>query len=510
MNKFSRTARSVTFAAIVGLSLGVSAPGMVAQAEGVRIVETANIDFSRKGKITIHKKDITDKDNSRAKNATGDEVDDVVGTGLPGVVFTLQKVKLDLKDPENWSKIPKTVAEAKALGLEEPAITLDPTDEHGDTSKDHLDLGLYVVSEIKAPNGVVTGPDFLVTLPMTDSKGKAWDYDVVVYPKNTKAVATKRVSDANKNQNDVITYTINTPIPTIASGQKISSYVITDDYDESKVSVEKDEDVVVKIEDKIISSDSYTLQRNKDGAGRLEIEFKNSDELNANSGKQVTTTIHAKVKKDVEGEVKNTAGVIFNNPSNENRLITVPTNEVFTYYGNATIVKRDQDEQGKVLQGAEFALYWSADQTCDVTDIKPENQVKGAEGSSLPQDGKFVTDENGKLEIKGLHVTNLEDNDKTVSKQYCLVETKAPAGYVTPNLKDAITPFEIKVEQTDDGNGKIVSHKIIHASKEISNKKNPTPELPMTGGAGVGILAAIGAAIIGAGAWFARRNSAES
>ncbi|MFA1455474.1 LPXTG cell wall anchor domain-containing protein [Corynebacterium diphtheriae] len=32
----------------------------------------------------------------------------------------------------------------------------------------------------------------------------------------------------------------------------------------------------------------------------------------------------------------------------------------------------------------------------------------------------------------------------------------------------------------------------------------------MTGGAGVGILAAIGAAIIGAGAWFARRNSAES
>nr|WP_244659201.1 LPXTG cell wall anchor domain-containing protein [Corynebacterium diphtheriae] len=34
--------------------------------------------------------------------------------------------------------------------------------------------------------------------------------------------------------------------------------------------------------------------------------------------------------------------------------------------------------------------------------------------------------------------------------------------------------------------------------------------MPLTGGAGVGILAAIGAAIIGAGAWFARRNSAEA
>lgn len=508
MNKFSRTARSVTFAAIVGLSLGVAGPGMVAHAEGVRIVEKANIDFSRKGKITIHKKDITDKDNSRAKNATGDEVDEVVGQGLPGVEFTLQKVKLDLQKPENWSKIPKTVDEAKVLGFEGEPITLAPTNESGDTSRDDLDLGLYVVSEKNAPNGVVTGPDFLVTLPMTDSTGKAWDYDVVVYPKNTRAEATKRVSDANKNQGDVITYNVNTPIPTLASKQKISHYEITDDYDESKVSVEKDEDVEVKIEGKTISSGSYTLERNKDG--RLVISFKNFDELNANSGKQVTTTILAKVKKDVEGAVKNTAGVLFNNPSNENRLITVPTNDVFTYYGNATIVKKDQDEQEKVLQGAEFELYWSADRTCDAQDIKSENQVKGAEGSSLPQDGKFVTDEKGKLEIKGLHVTNLEDNDKTVSKQYCLVERKAPAGYVTPKLENAITPFEIKVQHHKDDTGEVESHKIIHVTKEISNKKNPTPELPMTGGAGVGILAAIGAAIIGAGAWFARRNSAES
>lgn len=45
---------------------------------------------------------------------------------------------------------------------------------------------------------------------------------------------------------------------------------------------------------------------------------------------------------------------------------------------------------------------------------------------------------------------------------------------------------------------------------EIKNVRQETPELPLTGGAGVGILAAIGAAIIGAGAWFARRNSAEA
>ncbi|CAB0578307.1 fimbrial protein [Corynebacterium diphtheriae] len=45
---------------------------------------------------------------------------------------------------------------------------------------------------------------------------------------------------------------------------------------------------------------------------------------------------------------------------------------------------------------------------------------------------------------------------------------------------------------------------------KIKNLRQDTPNLPLTGGAGVGILAAIGAAIIGAGVWFARRNSAEA
>ncbi|MHC9829417.1 LPXTG cell wall anchor domain-containing protein [Corynebacterium diphtheriae] len=55
-----------------------------------------------------------------------------------------------------------------------------------------------------------------------------------------------------------------------------------------------------------------------------------------------------------------------------------------------------------------------------------------------------------------------------------------------------------------------MTYEIQNAALTITNKKVEGPNLPMTGGAGVGILAAIGAAIIGAGAWFARRNSAES
>ena len=45
---------------------------------------------------------------------------------------------------------------------------------------------------------------------------------------------------------------------------------------------------------------------------------------------------------------------------------------------------------------------------------------------------------------------------------------------------------------------------------QIDNIKRDTPNLPMTGGAGVGLLGAIGALIAGAGVWFARRNAKKA
>lgn len=93
MNKFSRTARSVTFAAIVGLSLGVAGPGMVAQAETVRVVETANIDFDKPGSITIYKKGLT-AGETPGERAPGTPLDSTKGEGLGGVVYKIEKLML--------------------------------------------------------------------------------------------------------------------------------------------------------------------------------------------------------------------------------------------------------------------------------------------------------------------------------------------------------------------------------------------------------------------------------
>lgn len=504
MNKFSRTARSVTFAAIVGLSLGVSAPGAFAQTDGVQVADVAkaNIDFNKTGSITIFKRDLN---GGTAVPGTGKTIEDpnsIPGKALQGVEFKVEKVNIDLKDPKNWKDLKDlNAAEALGKGLDSQKFDNQTTGPDGKATFTNLPVGIYVVTEVKAPTGVIKGAPFVVSVPFTDAEGTAWNYNPVVYPKNTKAEATKTVEDSKKNAGEIITYKVKTPIPTLAEGKHLKKYVITDDYEEDKVEIKEKNEVKLSWADgEEIPAALYDLNRN-DG-GKLVVTFKSYGELEKHQGEQITTSIQATVKENFDGEIKNSAKVLFNNPNSESDDddVDVPTNEVFTYYGNVKVVKKDETEPNKVLKGAEFQLYRSEDAKCTDEDEK------------LFGGKTFATDDKGEFTVHGLHVTNVEDSTKPISHTYCLKETKAPEGYVTPTGENAWTSFELKVEQKKDATGeKVVEGSTIqHVSKEVTNRKDNTPKLPMTGGAGVGILAAIGAAIIGAGAWFARRNSAES
>lgn len=114
----------------------------------------------------------------------------------------------------------------------------------------------------------------------------------------------------------------------------------------------------------------------------------------------------------------------------------------------------------------------------------------------------------GTVIIEGLHVNDkADDNPKaepntTKNKfvKYCLVETKSPVGF-------ELLPQPIEFEITQAQKGQTIE---IGTAGKIENLEDTTPNLPMTGGAGIGILAALGALIIGAGAWLARRNSAKN
>ena len=486
MKKNSLTIRSVTFAAIAGLSLGIAAPGSIAVAQNDSIEQTqeaqkGNIDFSKKGSLTLFKK----KGAESSDAATGKEMQNVPGEALPGVTFKITKLNFDLQNGD-WTEFPKTAADVK--DADKTATTFEQTTgADGKVSFGNLGLGIYLVEETNAPDGIVTGAPFIVSIPMVNEASDAWNYDVVAYPKNTETKTEKTVKDADKNIQDAYTYTINADAPTWGEGKELTAFRFEDQLDQR---LDFQEVTEVKAGNTVLQAGDYTVNNPAENGNKLVVKLTEQGLAKVKSGDKMSLTFDVKRKEVGDTtELKNQADVIFNNPNTGNEVKN-KTNEVVTYHGKLKVVKKDGKETGKVLEGAEFELY----QCTSAADL----------GSQITIDGvnKWTTGADGTFTIDGLHVTDFEDNKEApATKKFCLKETKAPAGYA--ELKD---PIEIdftreNIKSTTDGSDTVT------LKKDIENVKQDTPNLPMTGGMGVGILAAIGAAIVAAGAWFARRGA---
>ncbi|HAT1151440.1 TPA: SpaH/EbpB family LPXTG-anchored major pilin [Corynebacterium striatum] len=487
MNKISRTARSVAFAAIAGLALGVSAPGALAQENpGAEqgAVNKANIDFTKKGSITLFKK----KGAESSEAATGKEMSNVKGEALNGVTFKITKLNFDLQNGD-WTKFPKTAAEVK--DTDKTTTTFEKvTAGEGEAKFTDLPLGIYLVEETSAPDGIVTGAPFIVSIPMVNQASDAWNYDVIAYPKNTETKTEKTVKDADKNIQDAYTYTINADAPTWGEGKSLTAFRFEDQLDKR---LDFQEVTEVKAGDAVLGAGDYTVNKPAENGNKLVVELTKQGLAKVKSGDKMSLTFDVKRKEVGDTtELKNRADVIFNNPNTGNEVKN-KTNEVVTYHGKLKVVKKDGKEGGKVLQGAEFELY----QCTSKDDLGAKLTVK--------EQDKWTTGADGTFTIDGLHVTDFEDNKEApAAKKFCLKETKAPAGYALPenNVTEIeFTRANISKEGTFEGDDKVT------LVSEIENIKQGTPNLPMTGGMGVGILAAIGAAIVAAGAWFARRTA---
>ncbi|MGV0390974.1 SpaH/EbpB family LPXTG-anchored major pilin [Corynebacterium phoceense] len=488
MNKISRTARSVAFAAIAGLALGVSAPGALAQENpGAEqgAVNKANIDFTKKGSITLYKK----KGAETANRATGKEMAGVPGEALSGVTYKITKLNYDLQNGD-WATFPKTAADAK--GHETDTTVEGITGDDGKVAFENLDLGIYLVEETKAPAGIVAGAPFIVSVPMVNEASDAWNYDVVAYPKNTETKTEKTVKDADKHIQDAYTYTINADAPTFGTDKTLKKFVFSDQLD---ARLEFDKVTEVKAGDVVLTEGDYTIDAPAAGnTNTLTVTLTDQGLAKVSSGAKMSLTFAVKRKEVGDTtELKNQGTVIFNNP-NTDKDVENKTNEVVTYHGKLKVVKKDGKEAGKVLQGAEFELY-----RCASAQDKLENPltVNGVD--------KWTTGEDGTITIDGLHVTDFADNAQVTDvKKFCLKETKAPAGYALPEKN--ITEIDFTRDNIAK-TGELKGDDKVTLVSEIENIKRDTPNLPMTGGAGVGILAAIGAAIVAAGAWFARRTA---
>ncbi|MEL6052055.1 SpaH/EbpB family LPXTG-anchored major pilin [Corynebacterium rouxii] len=552
MNKFSRTARSVTFAAIVGLSLGVSAPGAFAQDGEISAVnKTAGdsplVNKEAKGKLTIHKYANPIKLGDASGTATDAHEDR--GTAVNGIGFSVYKI---LQDPQSKepidvttnegllaaSKLQATSFDASRLedlvgqGVLKAAVKGETADNGTWVVSETMELGAYLVVETDSVGTPVGGKEevtyegavpFIAFIPMTENNAKPnqgvkWNYDVHAFPKNyNQEKPTKTVVDKDQNAGDeALKYTINAPVGAIQPDKKRTQFKVTDKIDEKLTII----DVTAKIQ----KADGSSTPLNAGGNAKGEKFWEGQDvtvdltEETAAALKQgdkivveITTKLVAKFA-NAKGDydiAPNTARVFQNKPDGEEDVQGTPSNTPKTYWGGLKFKKVDSGRVG--LAGAKFQIVRQENsEQCSQIDTKKANSWKPVSGQQNGKVGtEFTSDGDGTVLITGLHVNDFADNaDVVPASHYCLIETAAPAGKEL--LPEALEFKLVATETKPDRVYKLASVQVGEFKGEVVNTDDNTPKLPMTGGAGVGILAAIGAAIIGAGAWFARRNSAEA
>ena len=539
MKKNSLTIRSVTFAAIAGLSLGIAAPGSIAVAQEGQdptVNQTAGdsplVNKNAKGALTIHK--FGNPINEGTPSGTLEDAKDVERNGgepLEGVGFTVYKINTtadgatDIDVTTNEGLVAASKLKAADFsqgaqlkdGLPAGALTKVATGTTGangtwEVSKD-LDLGAYLVVETTPKEGYDPAVPFIAFVPMTadngaDNQGTSWNYDVHAFPKNYKdEEPTKTVKDKDQNAGDEnLIYTVTGTARQLKPNTERTQFRITDQIDPK-----------LEITGVNVTAAGKEIQPEQDVDGKfyegnnVDVALKPEVAKTLEAGDKVEVTITTKLKAEFAKDTDiapNKARVFQNNPDGSESDKPKETPEVKTYWGGLQFKKVDGDR--KALEGAEFQIArQAAGKQCSEIDTTKKGSwtpVNGQQGGKVKT--TFVSGQDGMVKITGLHVNDFEDNAEVAAgdqSHYCLIETKAPKG---KELLPEALEFKLVATSTDPERVYELASVQVGANKgEVVNSDDTTPNLPMTGGMGIGILAAIGAAIVAAGAWFARRGA---
>lgn len=539
MKKNSLTIRSVTFAAIAGLSLGIAAPGSIAVAQEGQdptVNQTAGdsplVNKNAKGALTIHK--FGNPINEGTPSGTLEDAKDVERNGgepLEGVGFTVYKINTtadgatDIDVTTNEGLVAASKLKAADFsqgaqlkdGLPAGALTKVDTGTTGangtwEVSKE-LELGAYLVVETTPKEGYDPAVPFIAFVPMTadngaDNQGTSWNYDVHAFPKNYKdEEPTKTVKDKDQNAGDEnLIYTVTGTARQLKPNTERTQFRITDQIDPK-----------LEITGVNVTAAGKEIQPEQDVDGKfyegnnVDVALKPEVAKTLEAGDKVEVTITTKLKAEFAKDTDiapNKARVFQNNPDGSESDKPKETPEVKTYWGGLQFKKVDGDR--KALEGAEFQIArQAAGKQCSEIDATKKGSwtpVNGQQGGKVKT--TFVSGQDGMVKITGLHVNDFEDNAEVAAgdqSHYCLIETKAPKG---KELLPEALEFKLVATSTDPERVYELASVQVGANKgEVVNSDDTTPNLPMTGGMGIGILAAIGAAIVAAGAWFARRGA---
>jgi fimbrial isopeptide formation D2 family protein len=408
---------------------------------------------------------------TQGSEAPGTEIPGKTG-GIDGVTFEAQRLtEVDLTTAEGWQtaqNLTPEAARAKAL-----ASPVTGTTKDGGRLTLTLPVGLYLVQETKTPADVVPAVPFLVTIPMTNPTNPAeWMYDIYVYPKSADAKLTKTISDSKAVvAGDTFTYDVKMAIPT-----GTTELVLRDTLD-GMLAFEPGKDSLWLLGDKLgeVAFDPDVLPSGVSvsfAERTLTVTFAGSVvSENESLGFRIASSVSE------PGVVSNKASYTAIVPGGS---VSGESNPVDTKWGRIDVLKTD--ESGNPLGDAVFRIALSKE------DAEAGKFVRGeAQSDAVTGKLSFVVRYSDWWDGKA-HTTD--------TRQYWLVETKAPANYeLQPK---PIGPFYV-TEAPDDAAEATV----------VNVRHNAGFDLPLIGG-NRAILPILAAIVVGGGViWLVRSRRAN-
>lgn len=496
--KINGVAKAIAAAAATAMSLGLAVAPAAFADDGL-----GNIDTTKTGSLTIEKHKQTSANGTQQGDGT--QQDNVEGDLMAGVTFDLYKVDgFDLTQAANWDDLSgltaqgqNVVANGKKVGtIDGAAFKTGETGANGQITWTGLPLGLYYVVEgnYSGTDGQISqkAQPFFVSIPYPNAN-KAWNYDVYVYPKNSFGTTVKRVDENSLKTSykvgDDVSWNIDQDVPTLGTGETLKKFGIVDRMDPNvtykgvKVEALDASGNVVATPAFAVGAD-YTVvheTRENDTHDYVNISFTDAGlEKLKNSVSKVRFNVTATVSADLaDPTVQNDVFPITNDydPFHSGETNPPVPSEDQPYYGDYRFTK--VDDANKTLQGATFNI-WRKDIVECAVDTVPDaavSAVSGADGT-VSFSGLLIG-----LGDKGLTA----DQMKNLTADFCLRETQAPAGFVTPSA-DQTQTVTIHAGRSENGT----------VGDNVINTKQTGPKLPMTGAAGTILLTAVAVIALGA------------
>lgn len=431
-------------------------------------------------------------------------------TPLSGTQFKIERVDVDLTTQEGWKKLAGYTAENAPIDgdfTEKTKKTGDDGKVTFDSEQDGLKVGAYKVTEISR-NGYTTAPPFLVTLPH-DENGE-WVYTQDVKPKNQNIVPSKQVKDADATIGKQLTYTVNAPVP----AETLSRFIIQDPLN-SALSV-KPEDVKVSLEGATngatLASGDYNITLD-DATNTLQVEFtkdglsKLQEARKSAPGLKVLVEFPATITKAPEsGEITNTAKILLPNGAEVDTNGDDPAtpdeeedNPTKTIFGNLTITKTSGNaKEGDSLDGAEFELYQCKQEDDNWqllgSPLNMATTAEGTPGTTIKTGDSTGTAPNLEAKAAGyaIPIQSFAAETGVKSKDYCVLETKAPKDFVRNEVPQHVT----------------VDPAAKTLAVTVDNQRNSVlGQLPATGAWGIILVFLVGLALLARGIYTSYKDS---